>query len=164
VSIRLLVLDIDETLVKASERQLNGAADLRFREYFVYPRPYLKEFLEYCFKNFDVGVWSSARERYVTFISENIFAEKYAPKFLWSERHCFRPSTGESSIKDLRALGRLGYLPEEILVVDDSPEKIRLQPENLVHIKPYDGQLDDRELLRMIEEIEKRRATIAGGL
>jgi carboxy-terminal domain RNA polymerase II polypeptide A small phosphatase len=164
VSIRLLVLDIDETLVKATDNPLNRAADLRFREYFVYRRPYLDEFLEYCFKNFDVGVWSSARQRYVIFISESIFAEKYAPKFLWSEAHCTQPSTAEPSIKDLRELHKLGYLTEEILVIDDSPEKIRLQPESLIHIKPYDGQLDDNELSRVIGELEKHRTAINGGL
>lgn len=115
MSIRLLVLDIDETLVETVVKPLSRVPDLRFKEYAVYRRPHLTEFLEYCFGNFDVGIWSSARKRYVTFISETIFALKYDLKFVWSEEYCDQPTSGESSIKDLRRLRVLGYVSEEIV-------------------------------------------------
>lgn len=52
---KLLVLDLDETLVFSTEQELHRSADLRVSGYHVYKRPYLDAFLDYAFANFGVG-------------------------------------------------------------------------------------------------------------
>ncbi len=42
---KLLILDLDETLIHATENELNFSADFRFDRYFIYKRPYLDQFL-----------------------------------------------------------------------------------------------------------------------
>ena len=42
----LLILDVDETLVFATEKELSRKADFIVFDYHVYKRPYLNQFLE----------------------------------------------------------------------------------------------------------------------
>ena len=46
---KLLILDLDETLVFAAERPLTREADFRVGPYHVYGRPGLAVFLDQCF-------------------------------------------------------------------------------------------------------------------
>ena len=46
------LLDLDETLIYATEEKLGGESDFIVGQYFVYKRPFLNEFLEFCFKNY----------------------------------------------------------------------------------------------------------------
>jgi len=54
---KLLVLDLDETLVFSTEQELHRPADLRVAGYHVYKRPYLDAFLDYAFANFHPRGW-----------------------------------------------------------------------------------------------------------
>lgn len=42
---KLLILDLDETLIYATQNELNIPYDFKFDKYFVYERPHLKQFL-----------------------------------------------------------------------------------------------------------------------
>ena len=46
---KLLILDLDETLIFATERPLTREADFRVGPYHVYGRPGLADFLDQCF-------------------------------------------------------------------------------------------------------------------
>jgi RNA polymerase II subunit A small phosphatase-like protein len=157
LAIRLLVLDLDETLVFATDNPLHREPDWIFNEYSIYRRPHLEQFIQHCTTNFHIGLWSSAGEEYVSFMANQLFPEANSIKFAWSGKRCIQRSSGISNIKDLRKLRRFGYLAHEILIVDDSPEKVCRQPKNLVKIAPYDGNLDDAELLNIIAHIEEKR-------
>ena len=50
-------------------------------------------------------------------------------------------------IKDLKKLKRKGYCLDNILVIDDSPEKLQRNYGNLIRIKPFYGDADDELLL-----------------
>ena len=45
----LLILDLDETLIHASAQELETPAHFRVSKYWVYRRPHLDVFLDYCF-------------------------------------------------------------------------------------------------------------------
>ena len=102
---KLLVLDIDGTLVFAeysaevSQEMLsvNGKPhftipldedDLenRFGYIFVWKRPFVDDFLEWAFQNFDVAVWSASGKQYVSAIVHNVFPTKLRAelKFTWT--------------------------------------------------------------------------------
>lgn len=157
MTIRLLVLDLDETLVHASDVVKECKPDFEFYDYFIFKRPHLDTFIKYCLKNFDVGIWSSAGDEYVSFIAKQLFIDTNNLKFVWSSKNCINKSTGVNFIKDLRKLRRFGYLTHEIIIVDDSPEKVCRQPKNLIKIAPFFGNQNDVEFFEIISKIEERK-------
>jgi len=53
---KLLILDLDETLIYATAEKLQREPDLRVGQYFVYKRPFVEPFLDVCFESFEVAV------------------------------------------------------------------------------------------------------------
>jgi RNA polymerase II subunit A small phosphatase-like protein len=84
---KLLVLDIDETLVHARESPLAHDEDFCVGAYFVYRRPGLDEFVTSMLDTFDVAVWTSSGESYAAQVLERIFPPG-ALKFVWSSKRC----------------------------------------------------------------------------
>lgn len=169
----LLILDLDETLVHASETPLEHPPDLILEPYFVYKRPGLDTFLTQCGQVFDLAIWSSGLELYVSKVATMILPHAVELKFLWSRQRCtYRRDQDtwlEYFAKDLRKVRRLGHRLERILIVDDEPIKLRRNYGNAIYIKPFVGDPQDIELnllmiyLRTLKEckdlraIEKRR-------
>jgi RNA polymerase II subunit A small phosphatase-like protein len=79
----LLILDLDETLVFASETALSRPADFVAFDYHVYKRPHLEKFLEIVREHFDLAVWSSASDLYVEVVVQNIFPQDIKLHFVW---------------------------------------------------------------------------------
>lgn len=120
--------------------------------YFVYQRPFVHELLGFAFDFFDVGVWSSSSKEYVAAVTEHLF-HSYPLKFAWSAEKCVqRPdprTNGYVYIKDLRKLQSLGFKPERITIIDDSPEKVQRQSRSHLPVKPFTGDFQDCELLEI---------------
>lgn len=157
---RLVIFDLDETLVHASNSQLEYAPSFEHTPYFIYQRPFLRELLTATKPLYDFAVWSSSSRGYVEAVVEKIFAAEFEVKFAWAVERCVQRVHTQSNsyvyIKDLRKVQSLGYPVDRITIVDDSPEKIARQPRNHLQIKPYLGQTDDRELLTIAEELIRR--------
>ena len=69
----LLILDLDETLIYATEEPLQRDSDFLIGPYAVYQRPYLSEFLTSCSACFRLAVWSTATDDYVRPVVEQIY-------------------------------------------------------------------------------------------
>ncbi len=48
----LLILDLDETLIHSSSKELGRQCDFRVFDFHVYKRPHLEHFLQEAFSNF----------------------------------------------------------------------------------------------------------------
>ena len=146
---KLLVLDLDETLIHATEQSLEREADFMVGKYHVYARPYLKEFLQYAFREFDVGVWTSAGAQYAKDIVSEVFKDT-VPLFLFSSLRCTLRRNFNTNeyvpVKRLSKLKSMGYRLEQIIAIDDTPEKHKENYGNLVHIQEYKGEANDAEL------------------
>ena len=146
---KLLILDLDETLLHAARHPLGRPADIHGGPYHVYKRPHVDSFLEYCFSAFEVAVWTSASPDYAAFMVRHLFPTS-SPVFVWAADRCtqaFDPDLGQHhSAKRLKKLCRHGYNLESIIMVDDSPEKLRANYGNLVVVKSYYGDPEDDEL------------------
>ena len=70
---KLLILDLDETLIYATEEKLEREPDFIVGQYFIYKRPFVSEFLEFCFENFEVAAWTSSTRNYAVEIIEKAF-------------------------------------------------------------------------------------------
>ena len=146
----LLVLDLDETLVYATEQRLDGPPDFTAGPYSVYRRPHLEEFFWACSGLYELAFWSSAGDAYVAAVVRGILPAGIDPAFIWGRSRCVRhfdPETWEYYfVKDLRKVKRRGFDLSRVLAVDDSPRKQERNYGNAVYIRPYGGDLGDNEL------------------
>ena len=147
---KLLILDLDETLIHATRDKLDIQEDFQFDQYFVHKRPYLDEFLIKISNHFKVGIWSSATDTYVSEIVKQIKPDSVEFEIIWGRSKCSlkRDYTFDTVNfeKRLDKLKKKGFRLEQIIIVDDSPEKSRTNYGNAVYIKEYTGDKTDEEL------------------
>lgn len=152
---KLLILDLDETLIHASEKELDFKADFEFEKYFVYKRPYLDQFLIDISKHFSLGIWSSADDVYVTGIVEIIKPIKVDFEIIWGRSKCSLKRDYDMDNyfyeKRLDKLKKKGFRLEHIIIVDDSPEKSRNNYGNAVYIREFNGSKMDAELNHLFD-------------
>ena len=139
----LLVLDLDETLIRAGGDEL-VAADFTVAGYRVVKRPFVDHFLATVSGWYDVAVWTSGGSGYADAIVPALFGELAGRlEFVWANDRCTRRYDSHTleycDAKPLRKLRRRGYRLERVLVVDDSPEKHRQNYGNLVRVTPFLG-------------------------
>lgn len=156
--VRLIVFDLDETLVHATEVPLPYPHTFQVGPYFVYARPFASELIKFCASHFEVAVWSSSSERYVETVTEELFGTAFPVVFSWAVSKCVQKidpkSNGYVYIKDLRKAIKHGYAADEIIMIDDSPEKLQRQPTRHLCLPAFIGDPLDRELLGVIERIK----------
>ena len=178
----LLLLDLDETLIHSeefprtqpSEKEFDfkvGFEDDTTYWYMTKKRPFLKEFLEFDFANFDVGVWTASTEDYATIVLENIGIDKTKLKCFYTRENCGMRLDYESNsyygVKNLQKLKKrswskpyttkVGQMREldKVLIVDDIAETAVNNRSNLILIKPFYFDDNDTELLKLISYLEK---------
>jgi RNA polymerase II subunit A small phosphatase-like protein len=158
---KLLILDLDETLVHASATKVREGADFQVFHYFVYKRPGLAEFLITCAQHFRLAIWSSASDDYVRAIVDHILPPGISLEFVWGRSRCTPFATpqiddyGYYSLDDpssyqyakrLKKVRRRGFSLQQTLIVDDTPAKVQHNYGNAIYIKPYLGSTEDEEL------------------
>jgi RNA polymerase II subunit A small phosphatase-like protein len=160
--VRLAVFDLDETLVHATKVQLPYPHSFKVGQYFVYVRPFARELISASASWFDIAVWSSSSEQYVEAVTAELFGTPHPVKFSWSVSKCVQKidhrSNGYVYVKDLRKVIKYGYAVDEIIMIDDSPEKLQRQPTRHLCLPAFTGDPSDRELLIVIERLN----TLAG--
>jgi carboxy-terminal domain RNA polymerase II polypeptide A small phosphatase len=179
----LLILDLDETLIYATETPLDRPADFEVYDYHVYRRPFLDEFLAECANHFDIAVWSSASDLYVQAVVKRIFPDPSKLRFVWARSRAtlrrsisvgedpmfYDPWDHRHYLKPLAKVRRAGWSLDRVLIVDDTPEKCVRNYGNAIYPRPYGGSLEDGELKLLgaylatlkdeanVRRIEKRR-------
>lgn len=153
MSEKLLILDLDETLIHASEQPLARNADFRVGHFHIHERPHLRQFLAGCRDHFNVAIWTTAGEDYAEEILREICAD-LPLAFVWCRERCTPKGEGFdgefSWIKDLKKVKKLGWDLGHVLVVEDKPQNICRQYGNVIRIDPFEGDAEDRELLRLL--------------
>ena len=146
----LVVLDLDETLIFASEEPLERAPDFRCSAYAVYRRPGLKDFLMALKDEFRVAVWTSSGGVYANCVVSSIFSKDYPLEFVWARDRCTRRRNFDSGelgwLKNLQKVKKLGYNLERVLAIDDTPAKYERHYGNLIKVSEFTGDPADREL------------------
>ncbi|KAI3677195.1 hypothetical protein L1987_86817 [Smallanthus sonchifolius] len=92
---KLLVIPLRGIIVHRAHRTRpetiprNRRPDFSYGNFLVYKRPYCVEFLKFCFERFNVGLWSSTRERNLQGILTNVMGDlKNKLLFTWDQEHC----------------------------------------------------------------------------
>lgn len=155
----LLILDLDETLIHASENRLSHEPDFHCFSYHVYKRPFVEEFIQNCAGYFNLGVWSSAGNDYVEKIVEEIFPPSLNLKIVWGRSKCTHVLNQETLEyqyrKDLKKLKRKGFPLSRILIVDNDRHKVSRNYGNAVYVKDFLGDPADRELLFLMDYLKR---------
>lgn len=158
---KLLILDLDETLVHASERELGRPADLRVAGYHVYKRPHLDAFLDFAFARFSVGVWTSSGPLYANPLVTHLMAGRRT-EFVWSSSRCSISrdweTGGYSNQKRLAKLKKLGFRLEHMIGIDDTASKYAKNYGNLVLVQEFTGDPADDELAVLPAYLERLAA------
>lgn len=144
-----LFLDIDETLLHASKQQIenSGVIIVKSIKYYVSLRPYLREFLEKARKDFNVILYTAGNKYYAKSISEFLGNEF---KMVLDREHCIYNYV--FYLKDIRILG---YDLSKTFIIDNDRKAFSLTPENGIHIKDYVVGYNDKELLKMINVLDR---------
>lgn len=151
---KLLILDLDETLIHASQSPLAYPHDFETALYFVYKRPYLGEFLDFSREHFRVAVWTTAGEEFAATVIQHAFPPGYPLEFIWSRDRCtpkFDPNKYEHGyIKNLQKVKRRGFDLDHVIMVDDTPAKLAKNYGNLVRVREFIGDPRDDELVHLM--------------
>jgi len=169
----LLILDLDETLIHATSTKLGDDFAFQIYHYYVYIRPGLEEFIAFCAQRFQLAVWSSASDDYVAEVVKRIIPKDVELAFVWGRTRCTpllsppidefgyyntdNPSHYEYA-KLLKKVRRLGFDTKRILIVDDTPEKVRNCYGNAIYPQPFLGNPNDNELMLLAQYLDKLKS------
>lgn len=101
------------------------------------------------------AIWTSSTEDYARFFIDSFFPDWHRQYlFCWTRQHCeLRRSWRHPQlnyVKDLNKVTRAWNVPlRQILMVDDSPEKLQSHKDHLLQVTPWLGNPYDDQLNRL---------------
>lgn len=170
-----IILDLDQTLISAEEMEnfnfkkykkkiLQFDSKVMDDLYIIFGRPYLQEFLDYLFANFNVSIWTAASKSYALFIIDNFIKTKPTRKidFIFFSYHCDYSMKINKGLKCLSILwekfGLNGYNKQNTIIIDDNDKVKKIQRCNCYAIPPFyftdEDSLNDTELLNLMQSLE----------
>ncbi|KAI8061685.1 HAD-like domain-containing protein, partial [Gongronella butleri] len=159
---QLLVLDLNGTLLSRNKNRKS-----------MYVRPHIDLFLRYIFARFEVMVWSSASRKSVHNMLHLFGKKRRSLLAVWTREDLgLTQEQFDAKVPTCKDLQRLIDAPllrdhqphydlSNIIVLDDSPRKITMQPFNCVavrtfhHTDPDFGTHGDQELLRVMQYLDR---------
>ena len=153
---KLLLLDLDLTLIFAWGYEPEWGFDFILNGYWVKKRPHLDEFLNYSFNNFNVGIYTGKNEKQAHDTVEKLGIKK-------SKLVCLKSGEGletnyrcewPTPIKDLSFTKRKGYDLSDVLIVDDNKDGLARNPDNLIKIEPFYTDSSDREFVKLMKYLD----------
>lgn len=154
---KLLVLDIDETLIYASASSLPRHEHFRLGLAYAWLRPGAHKFITTCQQHYGIGIWSSATREYVADVFGHLRFQFDTLAFIWTRERCVSGAntlTGEPCrLKQFRLLLDLGYPAAAITIVDDEPGCWFDCTGRLIAIPKFKGDPAGRELYLLSEQL-----------
>ncbi|GBF99494.1 CTD small phosphatase [Raphidocelis subcapitata] len=151
---KLLVLDLDETLVHSSFRPVANAdfilpveIDGRMVDIYVTKRPWVDHFLSVLGQRFEVAVFTASLSLYADPLLDILDRTRCIKWRLFRESCC---PFGGTLVKDLACLGRdlAG-----VIIIDNSPNAYSFHPDNAVPIATFIDDAGDRALLDLVPQL-----------
>lgn len=160
---KLIVLDVDETLIHSSRAKTNKSIKLDDGDLHLNPRPYLNNFLKYLFNNYRVMIWSAGEKRYIEFfVKKFIHPLGFKPVAVWTRNDCDTILSDDGNVDYIKPLPILwkkyksqGINVRNTIIVDDKKSTAVYNPTNHILIKRYENQDDDKELYKLRLFLEK---------
>jgi len=157
----VVIFDLDETLIHATEQPLAREPDFMVGPFPVYKRPFVEELLIDCARDCTLAVWTSATRDYAEVVLDRLIPAGVSLAFVWTRERCTRRYIPDEQdygwIKDLKKVKKHGFALERVLMVDDIPGNLARQYGNYIRVTPYLGDEDDRELVRLARYLRELR-------
>lgn len=148
---KTIVLNLDETLIHSKfgrhedwDKFFSFKGETNYYAMSMYKRPFLDEFLEHLFDNFEVVFYTSAIEQYSNMVLDEIDPDKKAVSRL------FRDSWLDRDGIYLKTIDRLRRNPSTVIVLENNPLKVWFNINNVFPIKSWFGDKKDKELRDLI--------------
>ena len=196
-----IVLDLDQTIISAEPLEEfnlskyndkikshkekwgeNSVADMD-GYYIVFSRPYLQEFLDYIFENFNVVIWTAATKDYALFIIKHLIlgydiktqTYKYPNRkidFIFFSYHCEWSEYERKYTKELCMIWDKhqlpGYSQSNTVIIDDYKADVhKCQPNNCIIARAFKikkkGSENDTFLHDLIPHLKNMQKRIQEG-
>jgi TFIIF-interacting CTD phosphatase-like protein len=159
---KLLVLDLDETLMFASVFRLPTVADFRLGLAQAVRRPGLDAFLDRCFSLFQVAIWTSATAEYAADALSQLLPANADLAFVWSREKCYRETDhvlgDQYWVKDASLLTETGFALESLLVLDDEPRSWVSHLHRVLPVPKFRGDPEDKVLICLLPKLSEAAA------
>ncbi len=156
-----LIFDLDETLVQLGEENYNNKGIRIKNNKYLFIRPYCKELLDYCYKNYRVSFWTSGSAKYCKKIlttildrkqlkntkiiickHENKFLELKTTKIYQPIKYYLDDTVVSSYVKSLNLLWTLEEFNKKFkihntLIIDDNFFLEKINPQNYIKIAAW---------------------------
>ena len=147
----LLVLDLDETLIRASrckgKNNSQKPITVHKHKFYIKYRPGLKEFLQEMKKYYDIYIFTASEKEYGTKILDLI-----AP-FIPESHRFFEDSITHDDGVNVKDLTKISKSLNKILLVDNDASSGYYQPNNTIVINSWYGDLNDNSLLQELQPV-----------
>eukprot|EP01061_Rhynchopus_euleeides_P017157 TRINITY_DN28598_c0_g1_i1.p1 TRINITY_DN28598_c0_g1~~TRINITY_DN28598_c0_g1_i1.p1 ORF type:complete len:324 (+),score=170.92 TRINITY_DN28598_c0_g1_i1:45-974(+) len=137
----LVVFDLDETIVYARDGPLML-------------RPHAKELLKSLEEVCEIAFWTAGVRTYAKAIVMEIEKEVWGKSPAGVIKHCISRNKNwfsqEDYTKDLRKLGRD---MDKVLIIENTPDCVRLNPENAIIVQDFEGERDTEPTLAALLDV-----------
>ena len=157
-----LFCDLDQTLINSLDINTelkyidpNFQSNFKYvdmgKYYRVFQRPFLQEFLDYIFDNFNVSIFTAADEDYAVFILEHFILTKPERRIVYFLHNKSSELSEKlyNSPKDLRLLWDIFNLPgvkkSNTLIIDDLKEVADSNPDIIIKAPKFDLVVDKKQ-------------------
>lgn len=163
--IKHIVLDIDETLIhtKMTPTKCEHTFSIDKTSYYVKYRPYLAEFINFIFNNFDsINIWTAATYDYAKNIISKVLHTLLLDKSLLYKLKFFN-TRQQVSIDGSKKLNKLfntefakslNILETNTIMIDDKESVFNYNTGNGIIIPAWTGKKSDKFLLKLIKVID----------
>ena len=103
---KLVILDLDETLIHSRVELLDHPCDLEINPLYVYVRPHAEKLIKAFAERFSIAVWSAGSPKYVRRITEHLLEgldPVVEPVFVWDRDACSK----KASVPDFAIVPRV---------------------------------------------------------
>ncbi|KAJ3349211.1 hypothetical protein HDU83_000687 [Entophlyctis luteolus] len=147
---KLLVLDLDETLVHSSFKPVPDAdyvipilIEENYHNVYVLKRPHVDDFIKNMAEHFELAVFTASVSNYADPVLDLLDPQRVIQHRLYRE-HCVQ--LNGNYVKDLSVLGR----PiEECIIIDNNPMAYAFQPSNAIPCATWYNDMEDDELVEL---------------
>jgi TFIIF-interacting CTD phosphatase-like protein len=178
----VIILDLDQTLISAEELGRKGVKKYQKKypdkmkkfkhiqmekDFLVFERPYLQDFLSYIFDNFRVSIWTAASQLYATFVIDKLILEGHPERkidWIFFSYHCKISQKHKNGSKDLSTLWDIfnlpGYRADNTVILDDYDEVFNTQKDNCILAVPFEFTEDGSENDVFLKDLTKKLKTM----
>ena len=152
---KLLVLDLDETLIHSSFKYVRKAdfvipvqIDAQYHNIYVIKRPGVDEFMRRVGELYEIVVFTASVSKYADPLLDQLDIHNVV------HHRLFRESCYNHNGNFVKHLGVLGRPMEDVIIIDNTPTSYIFHPQHAVPVSSWFSDAHDNELLDMIPILE----------